>query len=166
MALKKLTPEQIRLHKGLSFTGISTVFFCYDQAGRILLQKRSAKARDENGRWDPGAGGLKHGQSVIDSLKREIKEEYGVQPLKIDFIGYRDAFRTNSNGLATHWLALDFAVLVDPKKIKISEPDMIDEIGWFSLNKLPQPLHSQFDSFYQLHGKSLEGIIRRHKNKE
>src|SRR5579872_7429403 len=114
MAFRKLTPEQLRLHKGVSFTGISTVFFCYDTSGRLLLQKRSLKARDEHGRWDPGAGGLKHGQSVLESLKREVFEEYGVKPKKIDFIGYIDAFRTHPSGLPTHWLALYFALLVDP----------------------------------------------------
>jgi hypothetical protein len=33
--------------------------------------------------------------------------------------------------------------LVDPTKVKNNEPEKIDEIGWFSLDKLPSPLHSQ-----------------------
>jgi 8-oxo-dGTP diphosphatase len=162
MAFPKLTPEEIRRHKGVSFTGITTVFLCHDGQGKILLGQRSSKARDEQGNWDPGAGGLKHGQSITDNLKRELLEEYGVKPKRLDFIGYMDAFRKNNEGLDTHWLAMYFAVLVDPKKVKINEPDMIDELGWFSLDNLPSPMHSQFNKFMKLHGQTLKkymGII-------
>jgi len=71
---KKLTPEELRKHKGVSFTGITTVFLCHDGKGNLLLGKRSKNTRDEHGRWDVGAGGLKHGQTVEENLKREIKE--------------------------------------------------------------------------------------------
>ncbi len=33
---------------------------------------------------------------------------------------------------------------VDPKEAKNNEPHKIDEIGWFTLDGLPQPLHSGF----------------------
>ena len=155
MAFQKLTPEELRKHKGTSFTGITTVFFCHDGQGRLLLQKRSQKTRDEQGRWDPGGGGLKHGESVEDSLKRELEEEYGVAPLQLDFIGYFDAFRKNQDNHDTHWLAMCFAVLIDPAQVTVNEPDMIDDIGWFTLDKLPSPMHSQLDYFMSLHGPKL-----------
>lgn len=159
MAFKKLSVEELRLHKGLSFTGITTVFYCYDGAGRLLLGKRSENARDEHGRWDPGGGGLKHGQSVEETLDRELMEEYGTRPLKTDFLDYFDAFRTNEAGLHSHWLALCFAVLVDPEKVSIKEPDMIDEIGWFTLDGLPSPMHSQFEVALGRFGDKLREII-------
>ena len=156
MDFAKLTPEQIRLHKGVSFPGVTTVFVCHDGKGHILLGKRSQNARDEHGHWDVGAGGLKHGQSVEDNLKRELKEEYDVKPEKLDFIGYMDAFRKNQDGLDTHWLAMYFAVKVDPAKVKLNEPDMIEELDWFSLDKLPSPMHSQFKSFYKAYEDKLK----------
>ena len=144
MDFKKLTTTTLRKHKGLSFTGITTVFFCHDGKGNFLLQKRSKNARDEHGTWDPGGGGLKHGYTLIDNVKREIKEEYDAEPLKIDFIGYFDVFRpTKYEKTNSHWLAMLFCVLVDRDKIKINEPKMIDEINWFKLDRLPTPLHSQ-----------------------
>lgn len=48
-----------------------------------------------------------------------------------------------------------FVVLVDPDEVKIGEPDAIDDIGWFELNNLPQPLHSEFDNFMKRHGDKL-----------
>ena len=147
MTFQKLTPDELRLHKGVSFTGITTVFFCHDGQGKVFLTKRSRNTRDEHGRWDPGGGGLKHGQSVEENLLREVKEEYGVTPKSFEFIGYFDAFRQTSERLPTHWLAMIFAVHVDPEQVKIMEPEMVDDSGWFTLDNLPTPLHSQFKIF-------------------
>lgn len=116
MTFMKLTAEELRKYKGISFTGITTTFFCHDGKGRIFLTKRSKNTRDEHGRWDPGAGGLKHGQSIEENMRRELLEEYNVKPIKSEFIGYFDAFRKSPEGLPTHWLSMVFAVQVDPAK--------------------------------------------------
>jgi len=161
MAFKKLTANELRKHKGISFTGITTVFFCHDGKGNLFLTKRSKHTRDEHGRWDPGGGGLKHGQSVEQSLIREVKEEYDAVPKRVDFIGYFDAFRETPDGLPTHWLAMCFAVLIDPEDVRINEPDMVDDHGWFTLDELPDPLHSQFGTFLSKHGKTLRQHMER-----
>src|SRR5690606_8703098 len=120
------------------------VFVCHDGNGKIFLTKRSKNTRDEHDRWDPGGGGLKHCQAIEENLLREVKEEYGVTPLDYEFIGYFDAFRQTPDGLPTHWLAMIFALHVDPKKVKIMEPENVVDQGWFTLDNLPSPLHSQF----------------------
>jgi 8-oxo-dGTP diphosphatase len=160
MSFQKLTPEELRKHKGISFTGITTVFYCHDGNGKLFLAKRSKNARDEHGRWDAGGGGLKHGQSVEQSLIREVKEEYGADPIRTEFIGYLDAFRKTPEGIPTHWLAMCFAVRVDPKQVRINEPDMVEDSGWFSLDALPQPLHSQIQIFVEKHGETLKRLMK------
>jgi 8-oxo-dGTP diphosphatase len=52
-----------------------------------------------------------------------------------------------------------FAVHVDPAQVRIAEPDMFDEYGWYSPDELPRPLHSQFDTFLELHGDKLRAIM-------
>lgn len=159
MAITKLPSEILREHKGISFVGVSTVFLCHDGKGEIFLAKRSKNSRDEHGCWTPGAGGLKHGQSLEQNIRRELKEENDAEALKIDFLGYTDVFRKLDDGTPTHWLAMDFAVLVDPTQMKINEPDMFDDFGWYTLNNLPAPLHSQFDMFIQKYGDKIKCII-------
>jgi 8-oxo-dGTP diphosphatase len=110
MNFQKLDPDTIRLHKGKSFPGVTTTFFCHDGNGKLFLAQRSNRARDEHGRWDPGGGGLKFGQSLIENLNREIKEEYNATSKQTDFLGYFDVFRTDQEGVDTHWLAMCFAV--------------------------------------------------------
>ncbi len=159
MSFQKLSKEEIRKHKGTSYTGITTVFFCHDGKGNLFLTKRSNKTRDEHGRWDPGAGGLKHGQAIEENLHREIMEEYGVVPQTSEFIGYYDAFRSLPDGTPTHWLAMCFAVRVDPLKIKINETEMVENFGWFSLDDLPSPMHTQFEMFMAKYGDTFKHVL-------
>lgn len=151
------------MQKGIDHTGISIIFFCHDGEGNFLLSKRSANCRDEHGTWDPGGGGLELHDTVLDTLRKEIKEEYCTAVLAHEFLGYRDVHRHapqkarlrysgatgEHNGQKTHWLALDFKVLVDKNKAKNGEPHKLDAIGWFRLDALPSPLHSQFPYFLE-----------------
>jgi 8-oxo-dGTP diphosphatase len=136
------------MKKGVDYPGISIVFLCHDGEGNYLLNKRSLQCRDEHGRWDCGGGGLDLGEKVEDVLKKEIQEEYTTDILEYEFLGFRDVHRKNDEGVS-HWITLDFKVLVDRKKVKNGEPHKFDEIQWFSLNALPEPLHSQLPAALQ-----------------
>jgi ADP-ribose pyrophosphatase YjhB (NUDIX family) len=128
---------------GIDYTGVGVVFFCHDGKGNYLLSKRGKNCRDEHGRWDPGGGGLDFGDKVEEVLKKEIKEEYCADIINHKFLGYRDVHCLHE-GVKTHWIILDFRVLIDPKQVKNGEPHKFEEIGWFRLDKLPEPLHLQF----------------------
>ena len=136
------------MKKGKDFTGITVVYCCHDKEGNILLAKRSTNCRDEHGRWDTGGGGVEFGDKVIDTLRKEITEEYCTEVLDFEFLGYRDVHREHQ-GEKTHWVALDFKVLVDKDKVKIGEPHKFDDIGWFKLNELPKDLHSQLPTLFE-----------------
>ena len=118
------------------------------------MSKRSTNCRDEHGCWDPGGGGLEFGHDVIETLKKEIKEEYCTDVLDHEFLGYRDVHRKH-DGKKTHWIALDFKVLVDKDKVKNGEPHKFDEIDWFKINKLPKPTHSQVPKALELYKDNL-----------
>ena len=61
------------MKKGLDYTGVTIVYFCHDGQGRFLLSKRGVNCRDEQGTWDPGGGGLEFGDTVENTLKKEIE---------------------------------------------------------------------------------------------
>jgi len=110
-----------------------------------LLSKRSNNCRDEHGCWDPGGGVIEFGDDILKTLKKEIKEEYCTDVLESEFLGYRDVHRIHDS-INTHWVALDFKVKVDHKKVKNGEPKKFDKVEWFKLDGLPTKLHSQFPS--------------------
>lgn len=124
------------MKEGIDYIGIATPFYCNDGSGRFLFQKR-------NGTWSPGSGHLDFGLTPEENVVKEIEEEYGCQgeiqeQLPIHFALYLQ------EGKKRHWLSIPFFVRVDPREAKNNEPGEIEEVGWFSLDALPEPLHAGF----------------------
>ncbi|MDP3993845.1 MAG: NUDIX domain-containing protein [bacterium] len=134
---------------GVDYVGITTPFYCNDGRGGFLLHKRSKNCRDEQGRWDPGSGKLDFGVSLEENVLREVVEEYGCKGEIQERLPAHDIFREH-NGTRTHWIAVPFFIKVNPEEVKNNEPNKIDELGWFKLDKLPEPLHTGFQfSFHK-----------------
>lgn len=92
--------------------------------------------------------------TVIDTLKKEIAEEYCTDVLDYEFLGFRDVHR-EYEGEKTHWIALDFRVLVDREKVRNGEPHKLEEVGWFRIDSVPEPSHSQFPYFLEKYRERL-----------
>lgn len=129
------------LRKGVDFIGVTCAFYCHDGRGNILMHKRSKQCRDEQGRWDGGGGSMEFGETFEGTVRREIREEYGIAVKKLEQVGAFNVLRKNG-GKDTHWVKVLFVALVSPKGARIGEPEKMDEIGWFPADKLPKPLHS------------------------
>jgi 8-oxo-dGTP diphosphatase len=145
------------MNKGSDYIGVSVTYFCHDGKGNFLFNKRSQNCRDEKGRWDCGGGGLEFGDTVEDRLRKEIKEEYCTDIISYEFLGYNDIHRSE-DGKNTHWIGLIFKVRVDREKVYNGEPHKFDEIGWFKLSDLPQPLHSQMQGEIDEYREKLEAL--------
>ena len=140
---------------GEDYVGISTPFYCNDGKGNFLLHKRSKNCRDEQGKWDPGGGKLEFGLTPEKNVLKEIKEEYGCGGKIQKSLPPHTIIRTN-NGKKTHWIIFPFFVKVDKNKVIVGEPNKMDEIGWYKLNKLPKPLHSGFKFTFKHYRKYFE----------
>ena len=143
------------LIKGVDHVGVCVVYFCHDGKGEFVMAKRNNNTRDEHGRWDIGGGGLEFGETIDQTIRQEIQEEYCTNVLNYEFLGYRDVHRVH-DGKPTHWIALDFKVRIDREKVQIGAPHKFDEIRWFTLNKIPKNVHSQFPKFLELYKPLLE----------
>jgi 8-oxo-dGTP diphosphatase len=137
----------VDLKRGVNYVGITVVFAVHDGKGNILLQKRSQKCRDEQGTWCIAGGALEFGERLEDAVRREVKEEFGVDALEIKLLNSYEVLRIN-NGVPTHWMAFTHSVLVNPDLVLNNEPVRTDEIGWFTSQNLPSPLHSQFHNSF------------------
>lgn len=146
---------------GIDYTGIAVVFLCHDGAGNIVMALRGKDTRDEQGRWDIGAGALEHGLTLEEQLKKEIQEEYGTTVINLEYMGYRTIMREYA-GEQTHWVGMDFAVHVDAASVHNNEPHKLDEVGWYTLDALPTPLHSQLPFFLNKYQNTLNRLLRPH----
>ena len=136
------------LKKGKDCIGITVTFFCHDEKGNFVLSKRGKSARDENGRWDPGGGSVEFGETIEQTLKQEILEEYGSEVKSFEFLGFRDVFR-EQNGDQTHWISFDYSVLVNRDQVTNCEPHKFDAVEWFTWETIPSDdeMHSQWPEF-------------------
>ena len=126
---------------GVDYIGICTPFICHDGQGYFLLQKRSNKTRDEQGVWEGGSGKVELGLTLEQNVLKEVEEEFGVVGEIQGQLPPETLIREN-NGTQTHWVMVPYFIQVDREKVRINEPDKIDEIGWFPLDQFPTPLHS------------------------
>ncbi len=125
--MNEMSPRSVtsRADQALTAPAVSCVFVCHDDSGRILLARRGTGARDEPGTWDTGAGALEHGESFEAAVGREVREEYTAVPQRIQHIGVRNILRGSP---LSHWVALLFAVEVDPADVAIGEPHKFDDL--------------------------------------
>lgn len=153
MSKVKIADDKTDLKRGVDHIGVSASFIVHDGEGRVLLQKRGEKARDEQGNWDVGGGAIEFGETIEEAMRREVLEELCTEPIDMQFLTVYDAHREH-NGVKTHWVAIIYAIEVDPRQVKIGEPHKIEEIGWFNSYNLPEPLHSQFPKSFEVAKKA------------
>lgn len=144
------------MKKGIDFIGVTVSYFCHDGKGNFFMAKRTKNCRDEWDKWDTGGGSVEFGDTLEQTLRKEIKEEYCTDVLDSEFLGYREVFREHG-GVKTHWISFDFKVLVDRSKVVNGEPHKFSEIGWFSLEDFPpaSELHSQLPNALEKYKEKL-----------
>lgn len=123
---------------GIDYIGVSVGVCLVNDKGEIFLAKRSQHASNERGCWEKPGGKVDFGESLQDAIKREMKEEYGIEIELIHQLPAQNHFIPKEN---QHWVPTCFiARLLGDKQPKIMEPHKCDAIGWFALDNLPSPL--------------------------
>jgi len=122
---------------GKDFIGVGCGAIIINNKDEILLLKRSSRSRTEPGTWSRPGGQVEYGEIAEEAVKREIKEELGID---IEVVRFLEMTQTIEDG--KHWIALGFLarhVSGEPRNL---EPKKHDEVKWFPLSKLPNNLNS------------------------
>ncbi len=123
---------------GVDYIGVSAGAFMLNNKGEILLCKRSMLAQNEKGKWEAPGGQIHFGETRIEAIKREIKEELGVEIKIIRVLHATDEILKHDK---QHWIPTTFIAKIKKGHTpKIMEPKKCDEIGWFNLKNLPSPI--------------------------
>ncbi len=124
--------------RGVDYIGVSVGAFILNDRGELFLSKRSQLARNERGCWEALGGAVEFGERREDAIKRETKEELGVDIEIIEVLQVADEILDKYR---QHWLATTFIVKIKKGQTpKIMEPEKCDGIGWFPLDNLPSPI--------------------------
>jgi ADP-ribose pyrophosphatase YjhB (NUDIX family) len=107
---------------------------CLDDDGRILLARRAAEVF--NGAWDLPGGFVDEDEHPLDTIRRELREETGLEVEPREFLGiWMDRYSEDELGPSTlniYWTA----------RVIGGEPEAADDVSelrWFAPHKLPPP---------------------------
>ena len=107
---------------------------CLDDEGRILLARRAAEVF--KGAWDIPGGFVDFGEHPLDTVRRELREETGLEIEPLEFLGiWMDRYSEDESGPSTlnlYWTA----------RVRSGEPepaDDVSELRWFAPGDLPPP---------------------------
>lgn len=120
-------------HDRLLSVGNSTVIF--NEKNEVLLEKRA-----DNGQYCFPGGGLDFDETVEEGMRREVKEETGLELKDVKLIGIRSGRKQQfryPNGDITDYVDFYFlARPVDLSKLK-KEDDEVVNLKFYSLDELP-----------------------------
>jgi len=120
---------------GVDCIGVGCGALLVNDKNETLLLKRSSKTRNEAGFWSKPGGGVEFGEKIEDTLKREVKEELGVDIGEIRFLSFTDSIMKDDG---QHWISLNYCAKIIKGEPKNLEPHKHDEIKWFKLDNLPE----------------------------
>ena len=114
------------------FVGKVTQKLFLEKDGKVLLVQ---SAYDKSiGVWDLPGGRLHVNEQPIEGIKRETREELGVE-IEVTGIAYVDQHRKTKNNELT-LLLIYTAVLKDPAQDFILDPDEVEDVVWVKFAEL------------------------------
>jgi 8-oxo-dGTP diphosphatase len=107
---------------------------CVDDDGRILLARRAGEVF--NSAWDLPGGFVDGDEHPLDTIRRELHEETGLEVEPLEFLGvWMDRYSEDESGPSTlnlYWTA----------RVAGGEPEAADDVSelrWFARHELPPP---------------------------
>lgn len=125
------------MKRGVDYIGVGIGAVIISSEGKILLAKRGQTAKNERGKWEFPGGTVEFGDTMKDTIIREMKEELNIEIEPILHLPPIDHIIHNDN---QHWVTSVFISKITKGKPTIMEPEKYKEIGWFGmaeLQKLP-----------------------------
>jgi 8-oxo-dGTP diphosphatase len=122
--------QRIRRRQRLGAYGIVR-----DPGGRILLV-RAAEHLSVAGRWFLPGGGVEHGETPGDALRREVEEETGLVIGPVSLLGVLSDTWTIPDGTVLHTVRLVYAVDGWGGTLRDEPSGSSDRAAWFSSAEL------------------------------
>ena len=110
-----------------------------DDRGRLLLGRRAHEPFA--GDWDTPGGFVEEGEHPLEALRRELREETGLEIEPGDFLGaWMDVYGDGPDAASTLNLYWEARPLTD----QLRPADDIAELAWFERDELPAPEETAF----------------------
>lgn len=120
---------------GKDYIGVGCGAFIINDQNELLLQQRNKSPEKEY--WSIPGGKVEMFETFDQAVKREVKEETGVDIEVIELLGICDHIVPNEK---VHWVSPAYLCKITKGEPTIMEPKKHIDMKWFSLEQLPQNL--------------------------
>lgn len=121
--------------QGKDYIGVGCGAFIINDKGELLLQLRNKAPEKEY--WSIPGGRVELFETFEEAVKREVKEETGVEVEIISLLGICDHIIKNEE---RHWVSPSYLCKIVEGEPQILEPTKLLDMKWFSLDKLPEKI--------------------------
>jgi mutator protein MutT len=125
------------MQRGIDYIGIGVGAIILNQNGQMFLAQRGPLAKNERGCWEFPGGSVEFGETLSAALKREMKEEFGIDIEIGDLLDIADHILPDEG---QHWVSPTFLCSIHSGEPQIQEAGKCSAIGWFNIDEMPQPL--------------------------
>jgi mutator protein MutT len=125
------------MKRGVDYIGVGVGAVIVDAQGRLFFARRGPQAKNERGLWEFPGGSVEFGETLADALKREMREEYGIEIAVGELLDVVDHILPAEG---QHWVSPAFICKVVSGEPHICEPGKCSEIGWFRPDQAPENL--------------------------
>lgn len=134
------------------------VYVLLKRDGKILLGKRKNIFGD--GHYSTPAGHIEKNETVMECSKRELREETGIIANKFEFkcVKLIPLYKINGKIADDQYIAFFIEAKKWKGKPKGMEPNKNEGWGWYSLNKLPNPMFPPVKMLVECYKKSVPFI--------
>jgi 8-oxo-dGTP pyrophosphatase MutT (NUDIX family) len=129
------------LTPGKDYIGIGIgVLILNEDRTKTLLLLRGPNAKNEPGTWSRPGGTVEYGETLMQAVRREIKEELGIDLVNLE---QRELLDHLIPAEHQHWIAVGFwAQIVPGQEPKNLEPTKHPQLRWFGKEEIPSNLYS------------------------
>ena len=125
------------MKRGVDYIGVGVGALIVNERGELFLARRGPLAKNERGLWEFPGGSVEYGERLEDALKREIREEYGLEIEVGELLDVVDHILPDER---QHWVSPTYICKPVSGDPKILEPGKCTEIGWFPPDQAPGDL--------------------------
>ncbi len=121
--------------QGKDYIGIGCGAVILNCKNELLLQLRNKAPEKEH--WSIPGGKVELFETLEHAVKREVKEEIGVDVQVIDLLGICNHIIEKEE---KHWVSPSFLCKIIQGEPKIMEPTKHLDMKWFSIDHLPEKI--------------------------
>ncbi len=133
------------MKKGVDYIGVGVGAAIFDAHGKLFITQRGAEAKNERGKWEIPGGSVEFGETFLQAIRREIREEHGIDIEILELLGICDHIIPDEH---QHWVSPTYICRITRGEPVILEPHKCAAIGWFTLpeaEKLPLSIVTAYD---------------------